>query len=341
MINNDTMRHALGSLERYAPAEDAVLAGFRQGVVRRRRHRQVASVVGVAGAASLVALGVVLVSPGDQGPGPQQGNVAAPPTSTSVKIATPPAPPALPFTVSGLPAGYQLDSWEVSPNEGSAQYGGNKDFQTIVVWISDKPRDPIMDGDTEEATTVAGRPGTIRRLAPDRAEQQLIWQVADGRWILVGGRAPTVSLAALRTVAESLTLEPTPLEVPFSLSVLPDGYQVASWNGGGRGPLGGSVLLCRTTVNPRDGEQKPPDCVSAATHEGTAPATTQRKTGKPNDVVEVPIDQAKVVNGISTRATADGTEVVAQIDAGHWVSVYSMSAGADLLRELASTIGIK
>jgi hypothetical protein len=146
MINNDAVHRALGSLERFAPAEEAVLAGFREGVVKRRRRRQVGSVVGVTGAAGLVALGAVLVSP-DQGS--DQAPVAAQPTTSEVKIAKPPAPPALPFTVAGLPSGYQLDAWDVSATEASAQFVGTKDFQTIVVWTSAAPRDPV-EGATEE-----------------------------------------------------------------------------------------------------------------------------------------------------------------------------------------------
>jgi hypothetical protein len=173
----------------------------------------------------------------------------------------------------------------------------------------------------------------IRRFAPGRAEPQLIWQLADGRWAMVGGRAPTVSLAALRNVADNLSLTPTPLPTAFVLGVLPDGYQVANWSGAA------SVMICRGSVPAGRGHRPADDCVSLAINEGTAPATEPVKSG--TDIVEVPIDQVKVVNGVSTRATAAGTTVVAQLDAGHWVGAYSRGAGADLLREVASTIGIK
>ncbi len=331
MINNDTVHRVLGSLERFAPAEEAVLAGFREGVVKRRRRRQVASVVGVAAAASLVALGVFLVSPGKGGQPPAPPPAAAPPNTPEVKISPPPPAPALPFTVTGLPGGYQLQAWEVSPTEGSAQFVGTKDFQTIVVWISAEPRDPVQ-GATEEPTTIAGRPGMIRRLPPD-AEQQLIWQLADGRWAMVGGHAPTVSLAALRNVADNLSLTPTPLTTRLVLGVLPGGYQVANWSGAG------SVMICRGSAPAGRGHQPADDCVSLTIKEGTAPATEPTKSK--TDIVEIPIDQLKVVNGVSTRATADGTTVVAQLDAGHWVQASSRGAGVDLLREVASTSGIK
>ena len=337
MINNDTVHRALGSLERFAPAEEAVLAGFREGVVKRRRRRQVASVVGATGAAGLVALGVVLVSPNK---GSDQAPVAAQPTTSEVRIAKPPAPPALPFTVAGLPDGYRLDAWDVSATEASAQFVGTKDFQTIVVWTSAARRDPV-EGATEEPATIAGRPGVIRRFDPGRAEQQLIWQLADGRWAMVGGRAPTVSLAMLRAVADSLTVTPTPLTAPVALGVLPDGYQVASWNGGGTGPVGGSATLCRGAAESGRGHQLPADCISLSTHEGTAPATVVKKKRTATEFVEEPVDQVKVVNGVSTRATADGTTVFAQLDAEYWTQAHSQAAGVELLREVVSTTGIK
>lgn len=341
MINNDSVHRALDSLERYAPAEDNVLAGFHEGVARRRRRRQVGSVLGVAGAAALVALGVVLVSPGKGGDQPAGQNQAAAPPTTSVKVAKPVPAPALPFTVSGLPAGYQLDAWETSPNEGSAQYVGSKDFQTIVVWLSTNPRPAKAGGDTEEATTIAGRPGTIRRLAPDQKETQLVWQLADGRWVMVGGRAPTVQLAALRTVAESLTLTPTQLPAMVPLNVLPDGYEVANWNGGGTGaPFNGSVMLCRSGAMGKRGAEIPADCINVALMKGTAPANTQGKKGAA-EVYDIPVDQEKVVNGVVTRASADGTIVFAQLGADHWAQVFSRAAGVDLLREVASTIDLK
>jgi hypothetical protein len=342
MINNDSVHRALDSLERYAPAEDNVLAGFHEGVARRRKRRQVGSVLGVAGVAGLVALGVVLVIPGKGGDQPAgQNQAAAPPTSAEVKVAKPVPPAALPFTVSGVPAGYELETWEVSPNEGHAQYVGSKDFQAIVVWLSADPRPAKQAGDTEEATTIAGRPGTIRRLEPDQKETQVIWQLADGRWVMVGGRAPTVQLATLRTIADSLTLTPTPLPATVPLNVLPDGYEVADWSGSGKGaPYGGGVTLCRSGDVAKRGVEIPATCVNVSLMDGTAPANTQGKRGA-GETFDIPVDQQKVVNGVTTRATADGTLVFAQLDAGNWVQAFSRGAGVDLLREVASTINLK
>jgi hypothetical protein len=337
MIDNDVTR-AFGSLERFAPAEDAVLAGFRDGVGKRRRRHQAGSVVAVAAAAGAVALGVVLVSPGTGGQAPNTagGPPASPTSPAEVTIATAPAPPALPFTVAGLPAGYRLDAWDVSPNESSAQYVGDKDFQVVVVWVSKEPHEAVP-GATDEPTTVAGRPATLRRFDPNRAEQQLLWQLDDGRWVLVGGRAPQVPLAALRTVAENLSFTPTPLPVSVPLTVLPDGYQVASWNGGGTEPTG-SLMLCRAVPASRR-TQPAPDCLSLSQGQGTAPLVTLGKRSA-TQTYEIPIDQAKVVNGVTTRATADGTLVVAQLDANRWVQAYSKGAGVDVLRNVI-TSGIK
>jgi hypothetical protein len=149
-----------------------------------------------------------------------------------------------------------------------------------------------------------------------------------------------VSLAMLRAVADSLSLTPTPLTAPVALGVLPEGYQVASWNGGGTGPVGGSASICRGAAELGRGNQLPADCISLSTHEGTPPATVLTKRAA-TDLVEVPVDQVKVVNGVTTRATADGTTVFGQLDAGHWVQARSPGAGVELLREVVSTAGIR
>lgn len=336
MINNDSLQQVLGTLERYAPAEDQVLAGMRTGIARRRRRRQVASVVGVAGAAGVVALGVVSVLP-SRGDGPTGGSTGVALTVTSpAKIATPPAPPTLPFTVGWAPDGYSLQAWEAGSTDATAQYVGTKDFQAVVVWVSASPRPALGAGDTEEPTTIAGRAGVIRRLAPDAKETQLIWQLEDGRWVMVGGRAPTVPLATLRRVAESLTITSTPMPAPFKLTTLPDGYRVASWSGGSGAPMGGSLTVCRSAAELRTGAL-PSDCIGISVHEGTAPAVTLFKDATLKNPREVPIDQAKTVDGVPTRATADGTMVVAQLDAGHYVQAFSQQAGVDLLRQVAAT----
>ena len=338
MINNDSVRQALGTLERFAPAEDEVLAGLRTGIVRRRKRRQVASVVGVAGAAGMVALGVVYVAPGRGGDGgtPPAATAGTTPT-TSVKIATPPAAPVLPFTVGWTPEGYSSQIWEAGRTDGSVQYTGTKDFQAVVVWISAKPRPAAQDGDSEEPTTVAGRTGVIRRLAPDSKETQFIWQLDDGRWAMVGGRAPTVQLATLRRVAESVTTKPTPLTAPFSLTTLPDGYQVASWSGGSDQPFSGSLTICRTVSEPLAGTLAP-DCIGVSLHDGTAPAVTLRKDSSLKNPQEIPMDREQVIDGVLTRAPADGTEAVAQVDAGHWASAVSQAAGVDLLRQVVASV---
>jgi hypothetical protein len=335
MINNDSLTQAFDTLARSAPAEDEVLAGVRTGIARRRRRRQAASVVGVAVAAAAVALGVVYVTPGRGAD--QTGSVGAAPT-TPVRTATPPAPPALPFTVGWIPDGYQLQTWEAGTTGGSAQYVGTKDFQTVVVWISAKPRDAAAKGDTEEPATIAGRPGVLRRLTPDSRETQLSWQLADGRWAMVGGRAPTVSLSTLQRVADSVAVEATPMPVPFSLTTLPDGYGSVTWMGGSGGPMLGSLSLCRSAVEPRAGAL-PADCVDVSVSNGTAPAVTLAKDGdKVSGMREIPIDQARTVGGVPTRATADGTMVVAQLDAGHWAQASSQQAGVDLLRQVVATV---
>lgn len=330
----DNLERAFGTLERHAPAEDEVLAGMRAGIARRRRHRQLATVAGVAVVVGALAAGAVYFAPSR---GAEQSGLvaAAPPVVTPKK--NPPAPPSLPFTAGWIPDGYKLQTWETGSTEGSAQYVGTKDFQTVVVWISTNPRDSLA-GDTEEPATIAGRSGVIRRLAPDARETQLIWQLADGRWAMVGGRAPTVPLATLRQVADGLVIQPTLVEFPFSLTTLPDGYRAVSWMGGtGRDPVNGSLTLCRSAFEPRTSSM-PADCVNVAIGEGAAPTEVLMKQAGNPEPLTIPIDQAKTVDGVPTRATADGTTVIAQLDASHWAQAASQGAGADLLRQVAASV---
>ncbi|HET9143068.1 hypothetical protein [Actinophytocola sp.] len=333
MIDNESMRQALGALERHAPDEADVLAGMRAGIVRRRRRRQVASVAGVAGVAGLVALGAVALAPGRDAEPAGPGPVVAASAPVSTVIAAPPPGPALPFTPGWLPDGYQLESWMVTPTEAGVQYLGNADFEVVVVELSDQPREnyPLL---SDQPVTIAGRPGRIVRVAPDPAEQQILWQVADGRWAMVGGRAPQVTEAELRRVAENLSLRPTPLSpgTGLSLRALPQGYVLNHWNGAGGEIMAGQ--LCRQVVSLRSAEQ-PGDCIGFAVKAGTAPAGTQRKTGSKGQIVDVPVDRAEVVDGVLTRANADGTIVFAQIDPGHWVSVGTQTASVELLRAVA------
>src|SRR2546430_8900937 len=209
MMDSKDMRRALTDLERHAPPEAVVLAGMREGIVRRRRHRQVASVVG---AATAVALGVVFALPG-RGGAPAASDPGSSPAQTPVTIANPAPPgPVLPITVGWLPSGYTLRTWDAGSTDGSAEYTGTKDFQDIVVWVSAQPREPIP-GASKEPTTIGGRSGVLQRFDPGKAEAQLIWQFADGRWAMVGGRPPTGTVDMLHRVAESVTPPPPPMPV--------------------------------------------------------------------------------------------------------------------------------
>jgi len=334
MIDNDSLTRALTALERYAPAEDAVLAGFRDEIRRRRRRRQVVSVAGVAVAASLVALGVVLVAPGrgaDRGGSPP---ATAPPPSTATTRPNPPASPALPFTASSLPAGYTFDTWYISRAWSSASWVGKADFEQVVVDLRGSPQ---QGGEylVDEPTTIAGRPGRFRKLAPDKGLVEFIWQLEDGRWFVVSGSQQKVGLPALRAVAEGLTPQPTPVPAPSGLALgqLPDGYQVNIQSG--KGPLFISMMLCRNTPDLSAGT--PADCIGITVSEGVAPAY-QEGRGRDGVDIRIPVDQESVVGGVSSRASADGTLVYRQLDAGHWAVVNSEGAGVGLLRQVASAV---
>jgi hypothetical protein len=340
MIDNDSLKQAFGALERHTPDQTTVLAGVYEGIRHRRRRRQVASVAGVATAAALVAIGVVFVAPGQGGgqDGPAQAITPAAPKTAKPEPAAP--APELPFTVGWVPQGYALNAWEVSDASSSAQYVGPSDFETVVVWVSDEQREAPQDA-TDEPATIAGRPGTIRKLAPDGAETQLIWQLADGSWAMVGGRTPTVTEEELHQVAQSLTAQPTTLEVTLDLRGLPEGYQVAGWSGSGGD---GSALLCKGEAQPR-GREFAKDCVNVEMRSGKAPASVEKPIVKSAKEKVSPgmvaVDQEQVVNGVTTRATADGVLAIAQVDPEHWVRAFSQAAGVEVLRETASLATVR
>lgn len=335
MIDTGSVERALGSLERLAPDEGEVLAGFRQRVARRRRRRQVAGVAGVAGTATAVAVGVVFALP-DRGA--DQGGTAAPPPASSSPSSSPPSStaatvlpaPELPFTVAWLPPGYTLARWDVTDAVTYAYYEAEPDAQTgdiptVMVGASAaRPEDPA--GAVAEPTTVGGHPGVLQRMT---VGTQFMWQFPGGPWIVVGTR-DEMPEARLRRMAESVALRPTSLAVEVGLTRLPDGYQVA--RSSDQGVESVVLTLCRAGVDPTGpaGDQ----CLNVRMSGGTAP--TEIPTRDDTTMTMVPVDREQVVDGVPTRATADGKTVVAQVGAEHWVEVSTTAGDTSLLRSVAA-----
>lgn len=329
MIDTGSVERALGSLERFTPDEGEVLAGFRRGVARRRRRRQVTGVAGVAGTATAVVVGAVLVLPDRQdeqgGPSPV---TAASPSAPAVDAALP--APELPFTVSWLPGGYALARWDVSAAVTYAYYETAPDARTgqvptIMVGASaTRPEDPA--GAVAEPATIGGRPGVIQRMA---VGTQFRWRLADGSWAVVGTRDATPE-AQLRRVAEGVAPQPTPLEFPVGLSRLPEGYRLARSMNQGTGSV--TMTLCRTGVDPLGPAGD--TCLGVQVLGGAAPAELPQRSG--SEMTLVPVDREEVVDGVSTRATADGRTVVAQIGPKHWVEVTTTAGDKAHLRSVAA-----
>lgn len=334
MIDTGSVERALGSLERLAPDENEVLAGFRQRVAQRRRRRQVASVAGVAGTATAVAVGVVFALPdrgADSGADPG-GTVSAasPPASSSAPPAASVLPtPELPFTVGWLPPGYALARWDVSDAVTYAYYETEPDAQTgaiptVMVGASAaRPEDPA--GAVAEPTTIGGHPGVLQRMG---IGMQFLWQFPDGPWVVVGTR-DEMPEDQLRQVAESVALRPTPLTFPVGLTRLPDGYRLARSSDQG---LESVLTLCPEGVAPTGpaGDQ----CLDVRGRSGTAPTEVPRRDG--TTIGMEPADREEVVDGVLTRATADGKTVVAQVEEETWVEVSTTAGDTSLLRPLAA-----
>ncbi|MFI7673243.1 hypothetical protein [Actinophytocola sp. NPDC049390] len=335
MIDTGSVERALGSLERLAPDEGAVLAGFRQRVALRRRRRQVAGVVGVAGTATAVAVGVVFALPdrGTDRGGTPTVSAASPPASPSPpssKAETVLPAPELPFTVAWLPPGYTLARWDVSDAGTYAYYEAEPDARTgttptIMVGASTaRPEDP--GGAVAEPTTIGGHPGVLQRMT---IGTQFMWQFPGGPWVVVGTR-DEMSEDQLRRVAESVARRPTSLAVAVGLTRLPDGYRLARSSDQGAESV--MLTLCREGVDPMGpvGDQ----CLDVRVMDGTAPTELPNRDGTKMDTA--PLDREKVVDGVLTRATADGKTVVAQVGEEHWVEVSTIAGDTSLLRSVAA-----
>lgn len=335
MIDTGSVERALGSLERLAPDEGEVLAGFRQRVALRRRRRQVAGVVGVAGTATALVVGVVFALP-DRGADPG-GTSAVPATSPPGSSSPPPSKvetvlpaPELPFTVAWLPPGYTLARWDVSDAVTYAYYEAEPDAQTgaiptIMVGASTaRPEDPA--GAVSEPTTIGGHPGVLQRMT---IGAQFMWQFPAGPWVVVGTR-DEMPENQLRRVAESVALRPTSLAVAVGLTRLPDGYRLARSSDQGVESI--TLTLCREGVDPMGpaGDQ----CLDVRAAGGTAPTELPNRDGTKTDME--PLDREEVVDGVLTRATADGKTVVAQVGEEHWVEVSTIAGDTSLLRSVAA-----
>lgn len=334
MIDAGSVERALGSLERLAPDEGEVLAGFRQRVALRRRRRQVAGVVGVTGTATAVVVGVVFALPGrgaDPGGTPTAPAASSsPPSSPSSRAGTVLPAPELPFTVGWLPPGHTLARWDVSDAVTYAYYETEPDAQTgeiptVMVGASAaRPEDPA--GAVSEPTTIGGHPGVLQRMA---IGSQFLWQFPGRPWVVVGTRDEMPG-DQLRRVAESVVLRPTSLAVAAGLTRLPDGYRVARSSDQGLESV--TLTLCREGVDPMGpaGDR----CLDVRVAGGTAPTELPKRDD--TKIEMEPVDREEVVDGVMTRATADGKTVVAQVGEEHWVEVSTMAGDTSLLRAVAA-----
>ncbi len=286
--------------------------------------------MGVAGTATAVAVGVVFALPdrgADQGGTSTVSAASSPPSSKGDTVL--PAP-ELPFTAAWLPPGYALTRWDVSVAVTYAYYEAEPDTQTgeiptIMVGASAaRPEDPA--GAVSEPTTIGGHSGVLQRMT---IGTQFMWQFPGGQWVVVGTR-DEMAEDQLRRVAESVALRPTSLAVAVGLTRLPDGYRLARSSDQG----GESVMhtLCREGVDPMGpvGDQ----CLDVRVMGGTAPAELPMRDDTEIDMV--PVDREEVVDGVLTRATADGRTVVAQVGEEHWVEVSTMAGDTSLLRSVAA-----
>ena len=75
-------------------------------------------------------------------------------------------------------------------------------------------------------------------------------------------------------------------------------------------------------------------CLDVRVVVGTAPTELPKRDGTKMDME--PVDRGEVVDGVLTRATADGKTVVAQVGEEHWVEVSTMAGDTSLLRSVAA-----
>ncbi|SMD26953.1 hypothetical protein [Kibdelosporangium aridum] len=320
MTDLEMLRNALAERASRAPDVDVVLANATHDVRRLRSRRKATALAGtVAVATGALVAGVTLINqPGPNDPGqPRQPD-------TGVQAATTPSPakpkvirPQLPFTVT-IPAGYQVESWSVGDSGAILDFKGSGGLAQAALLNRVTPSVKGSQTTQTTQTTVRGIPAQLEQisLAGGHTYATLTWELIPGKSALVQGNSEQQA----RSIAESMTTEPSELPSTGQLASLPAGLLVSYW---GRGNVSTPLaMLCPERYSDKN------KCAQVYFNNGTVP-----------NEVNISIEGEKAPLGApdadGVRQTPDGRRLARQVDPGHWVEATSgTSTTAAQLREL-------
>ncbi|GAB3570198.1 hypothetical protein GCM10027445_23300 [Amycolatopsis endophytica] len=264
------LRKALRTRESLAPDPEVVLAGAHGRIRRRRTKRRV---VGAAAAVAVtiagVGAGMSLLRPSEDAP-----------RIDAAAGDAPVAAPALPFTVDGLPEGYELTGWTVSDTNASGLYDSPRgDHVEIILSEGTLPEAPAKVPNGRDVG------GYVSSPAGGGAQAQK--QIAPGRIVTVLAKLNQLASSKLLDIAGTVRLVPTP--VPSTLRALraPEGLTVRQWTGSdgfdylvlcpdevpAAAPTGGDGRCYSVTV-----EGRPPSAYTTATSKAPPPVTMPVKS---------------------------------------------------------------
>ncbi|NIH81612.1 hypothetical protein [Amycolatopsis viridis] len=295
MSEPQRLREALRTREALAPDPDAMLAGARGRIRRRRARRRVAGVVAaVAVVIAGVGTGMTVLRPGGQ---PESIEAAA--GAADVPI---PAP-ALPFTVGDVPPGFTLANWSVFGTWATAYYewrAGPRLEQLSVTVMTTEPG-------TQEAPPLP----PSRLPVGDDGSGEVLRAPESGRVIRVSSTRAVLP-EERQAIADSVRLVPSPVPSPLRALRAPAGLTVRNRSGSIRMD---SLTLCPAEV-PDQSSTRDGRCyfVMAAETVGT-PATTF------TSLPAVPVKSAR-------RQLDQDTELTVQTESGSQAVVDAIAASA-------------
>jgi hypothetical protein len=199
-----------GRAESYAPPVD-LLAGVRRRRTRTLRRRQ-------AGAAAFAALLLVVLGPILL----LRPSTVAPSPGEAVRLAAAPAAPTFPLTPTWTPGWVGLRTFTYQAGVGTTLRYERTYPRGATLVVTVGPAEPAVSG---ELVTVGSHQATIDERT-DRIE--VAWATSGG-WVLVAGIGRVTREEVLQFAA---SLEETPLqmEVPFALTVAPEGAQLVGFD---------------------------------------------------------------------------------------------------------------
>jgi hypothetical protein len=188
------------------------LAGVRRRRIRTLRRRRVA--VAAFAALLLVVLGPILLL--------RPSTVTQSPGEAVRLVAAPAAAPTFPLTPTWTPGWVGLRTFTYQAGVGTTLRYERTYPRGATLAVTVGPAEPTVIG---EPVTVGSHQATIDQRT-DRIE--VAWAISDG-WVLVAGIGRVTREEVLQFAA---SLEDTPLqmEVPFALTVAPEGAQLVGFD---------------------------------------------------------------------------------------------------------------